>query len=107
MSLHGAKGLSFGVVFVPGLEEGLLPSERAAPIPSQVQEAARLLYVAITRARSACLLSYSGTRVVRGEFGGRVPSRLVQYLGAFDRATDEGLDEDDVGRVTHAYNEMA
>jgi len=50
MTMHGAKGLSAQVVFVPGLEEQMLPGEKRSPYPGLVLEAARLLYVSITRA---------------------------------------------------------
>lgn len=86
MSMHGAKGLTAEIVFVPGLEDDLLPGPQRAGIPSEVYEAARLLYVAITRARAACLLSYASTRVVNGQWGPRPPSRYLHSVGpAVDR----------------------
>lgn len=57
MSMHGAKGLSSRIVFVPGLEEHIFPGPWRQPYPGLVLEAARLLYVSITRARAACILS--------------------------------------------------
>jgi superfamily I DNA/RNA helicase len=53
MTMHGAKGLSARVVFIPGLEHGVLPNAHQAPYPAQLLEAARLLYVSITRARAS------------------------------------------------------
>jgi len=64
MTMHGAKGLSARVVFIPGLEEETLPGPRRQPHPGLVLEAARLLYVSITRARVACIISYAQTRIV-------------------------------------------
>ena len=58
MTMHGAKGLSAQIVFIPGLMEELLPGELRRPYPGLVLEAARMLYVSITRARAACILSY-------------------------------------------------
>ena len=106
MSMHGSKGLSFDVVFVPGLEEGLLPSDQATPVPGQVQEAARLLYVAITRARAGVLLSYSGTRLVNGQFQGRAPSQLVAPLGHFSPLDEDGHADEVVERVRRTRLEM-
>jgi hypothetical protein len=48
MTMHGAKGLSARVVFIPGLEQGLLPNRHQQPYVGQLLEAARLLYVSIT-----------------------------------------------------------
>lgn len=106
MSMHGSKGLSFDVVFVPGLEQGLLPSDQATPVPGQVQEAARLLYVAVTRARTGVFLSYSGTRVVNGQFQVRAPSQLAAPLGYFNPTDDGGADDGMVSAVRRARLEM-
>ena len=53
MSMHRAKGLSARVVFIPGLENGLIPNRRQLAYPAQIMEATRLLCVSITRARAA------------------------------------------------------
>lgn len=66
MTMHGAKGLSARVVFIPGLEQGVLPNQHQMPYPAQLLEAARLLYVSISRARAACLLSFALRRTVFG-----------------------------------------
>lgn len=66
MSMHGAKGLSARVVFIPGLEDQIFPGPWRQPYPGLVLEAARLLYVSITRARAACVVSYSNHRIVQG-----------------------------------------
>lgn len=81
MTMHGAKGLSAKVVFIPGLEEEILPGPWRRPYPGLVLEAARLLYVSITRARAACILSYAQARFVNGKFGPRTPSRFAANLG--------------------------
>jgi superfamily I DNA/RNA helicase len=64
MSMHGAKGLSARVVFIPGLEDHIFPGPWRQPYAGLVLEAARLLYVSITRARAACVLSYATRRRV-------------------------------------------
>jgi DNA helicase-2/ATP-dependent DNA helicase PcrA len=66
MTMHGAKGLSARAVFIPGLEEEVFPGHRRRPYPGLVEEAARLLYVSITRARAACVMSFARRRVVHG-----------------------------------------
>lgn len=84
MSMHGAKGLSARVVFIPGLEEALFPGPWRQPYPGLVLEAARLLYVSITRARAACIVSYATRRVIQGQVVRSVPSRFTNNLdGAF------------------------
>jgi DNA helicase-2/ATP-dependent DNA helicase PcrA len=77
MTMHGAKGLSARVVFIPGLEEEVLPGEKRRSHEGLVMEGARMLYVSITRARAACFLSYSMHRLVNGE---RVDHTRSQYL---------------------------
>jgi superfamily I DNA/RNA helicase len=57
MSMHGAKGLSARIVFIPGLEDDIFPGPWRQPYPGLVLEAARLLYVSMTRARAACILT--------------------------------------------------
>ena len=81
MTMHGAKGLSARVVFVPGLEEQLIPGPRRAPIPGLVLESARLLYVSITRARAALILSRAGRRYMNGRSQAHNPSRFAVHLG--------------------------
>jgi superfamily I DNA/RNA helicase len=84
MSMHGAKGLSSGVVFVPGLEEELLPGRYAARSAGGTYESARLLYVALTRAKAACVVSYAQRRGVQGNTAYHHPSQFATHLaGAF------------------------
>ena len=62
MTLHSAKGLEFPVVFIAGLEQGLLPHARAFEEPGGVQEERRLFYVGVTRAKQRLYLSYAFRR---------------------------------------------
>ena len=80
MTMHGAKGLSGRIVFIPALEEDIFPGPWRQPHPGLILEAARLLYVSITRARAACILSYARSRVINGQFGWRAPSRFAADL---------------------------
>ena len=88
MTMHGAKGLSGKVVFIPGLEEDILPGSWRRPYPGLVLEAARLLYMSITRAQVACVISYAQNRFVNGRFEQRMPSRFATDLnGPFAQRT--------------------
>lgn len=67
MTIHASKGLEFTNVFVVGVEEDLLPSSMANGTLSEIEEERRLLYVAITRAKRYCMLSYATSRFKNGE----------------------------------------
>jgi DNA helicase II / ATP-dependent DNA helicase PcrA len=62
MTLHRAKGLEWEAVFLPALEEGLMPVSQAADDPEAIEEERRLLYVGITRARRRLFLSWASRR---------------------------------------------
>ena len=85
MTIHGAKGLEFDLVFVPGLEEGIFPSARAIdeqnnPQREGLEEERRLMYVAITRAKKQLFLSFSQNRFLFGEVQNTTPSRFLKEL---------------------------
>src|SRR6266702_6780493 len=82
MTLHGAKGLEFDVVFLPGWEEGLFPSQRSMDESgiAGLEEERRLAYVGITRARQRALISYAHSRRVYGNWTSTIPSRFVDEL---------------------------
>lgn len=79
MTMHGAKGLSSKVVFIPGLEETVFPNQRRAAKPGLVDEGARLLYVSITRARAAVFLTGSHGRYQNGVYVQNPVSRYLPY----------------------------
>ena len=81
MTMHGAKGLSGTIVFIPGLEDTILPGTKRVPYPGLVLEAARLLYVSITRARAACIMSNAYRRFFNGRNVAQAPSRFTASLG--------------------------
>jgi DNA helicase II / ATP-dependent DNA helicase PcrA len=100
MTMHRAKGLSARVVFVPGLEEEIFPGAKRRPYPGLVLEAARLLYVSVTRARAACIASYAGTRMRFGQFTQMPPSRFANSLGGpFVYRGDGGLTADEAAAI--------
>lgn len=80
MTLHAAKGLEFELVIITGLEEGVLPNQRATSSAADVEEERRLLYVGITRAQEYLLLLYSKRRQHFGQISAQVPSRFIQEL---------------------------
>jgi DNA helicase-2/ATP-dependent DNA helicase PcrA len=99
MTMHGAKGLSGRIVFIPGLEEEILPGPWRQPYPGLVLEAARLLYVSVTRARAACIVSYAGTRIVNGQFTRHAPSRFCPQLGGGFAFRTTGLTRPEVTNI--------
>ena len=82
MTLHGAKGLEFPVVFLPGWEEGLFPSQRSMDESGQkgLEEERRLAYVGITRAEALCTISFAGNRRVYGQWQSQLPGRFIDEL---------------------------
>ncbi|HUO35549.1 MAG TPA: UvrD-helicase domain-containing protein [Candidatus Acidoferrum sp.] len=82
MTLHSAKGLEFDAVFLPGLEEGLLPHSRSSDSPAEVEEERRLFYVGMTRAKKNLTLSRAIYRRVYGEerLRASLPSRFLKEI---------------------------
>jgi DNA helicase-2/ATP-dependent DNA helicase PcrA len=80
MTLHSAKGLEFPIVFITGLEEGLLPHARSMEDPDQLEEERRLCYVGITRAKERVLLTYAFRRTMWGSNDVSTPSRFLQDI---------------------------
>lgn len=80
MTIHAAKGLEFGNVFVVGVEEDLLPSAMSKDSLQEVEEERRLLYVAITRAKRFCMLSYASSRFRNGTSVTTSPSRFLRDI---------------------------
>jgi len=94
MTLHNAKGLEFDVVFLVGLEDGLLPHSRSVDSPHEVEEERRLFYVGLTRARERVFLSLARRRNLFGSYRDAVPSRFLYDLPAsLVRRTDGALPE--------------
>ena len=80
-TIHSAKGLEYPVVFVVGMEQGLLPNQLALE-EGNLEEERRLCYVAITRAREELYLTSARVRWQRGEMVITTPSQfLAEALG--------------------------
>lgn len=82
MTLHGAKGLEFPVVYISGMEEGVFPGMMAiySGDEGEIEEERRLCYVGITRAREELMLSWSRLRMLRGEQMYQKPSRFLEEI---------------------------
>ncbi|MDP2085344.1 MAG: UvrD-helicase domain-containing protein [Gemmobacter sp.] len=82
MTLHAAKGLEYPVVFLPGWEDGLFPSQRSMDESGLkgVEEERRLAYVGITRAERLCTISFAANRRVYGQWQSQMPSRFIDEL---------------------------
>jgi hypothetical protein len=80
MTVHSAKGLEFPTVFIVGLEEDLFPNSGARESLREMEEERRLLYVAITRAKDHCVLSFAKSRYKYGQFGFCEPSCFIKEI---------------------------
>jgi len=82
MTIHAAKGLEFGIVYLPGWEEGVFPSQRALDEGglASLEEERRLAYVAITRARQKATIIHAANRRIYGQWTSSIPSRFVAEL---------------------------
>lgn len=82
MTLHGAKGLEFETVFLPGWEDGLFPHQRSLDDSgaSGLEEERRLAYVGLTRARKRATILYASNRRIYGKWQSAYPSRFIDEL---------------------------
>ena len=80
MTVHSAKGLEYDYIYIVGMEEGLFPSSRSAESLTELEEERRLMYVAITRAKRAAMLSFAEMRRVWGKTENTSPSRFLKEI---------------------------
>lgn len=80
MTIHAAKGLEFDNVFIVGVEEDLLPSSMGRGSLAEIEEERRLLYVAITRAKKYCMMTYAKSRYLNGQSKQCSPSRFLKDI---------------------------
>ena len=86
MTMHAAKGLEFPIVFLPGLEDGIFPSQQSLFEPEKIEEERRLCYVAITRAKEKLYLMHASSRMLYGSTTRNRPSCFLGDIG--DSLTD-------------------
>ena len=92
MTMHGAKGLEFDVVFLPGWEEGLFPHQKSLEEKGDfaLEEERRLAYVGITRAKKEAYLSFAMKRAYHGDWMDALPSRFINEI------PEDGVEKNDV-----------
>jgi len=101
MTLHASKGLEFGVVFLVGMEEGLMPHSRSLENMTQMEEERRLCYVGLTRAKEKLFLTYAKKRLFFGKttyndpsrFIADIPSKLIDFQ--VSKVDDDWSESDD------------
>ena len=105
MSIHSAKGLEFGAVFIIGLEEGVFPSYRSVQSVEDTEEERRLMYVAITRAKKNLFMVLTKQRMLFGQTTSNRPSRFLKeinpellYLMGAKRETPKEVPEGETNR---------
>jgi DNA helicase-2/ATP-dependent DNA helicase PcrA len=101
MTLHAAKGLEFPVVFIVGLEQGLLPHSRANESQSELEEERRLLFVGITRAERELYLSHCKVREFRGQRLATIASTFLRELPE-EALIVRDLSQPDAPAIPHA-----
>jgi len=93
MTIHSAKGLEFPYVNIVGLEENLFPSQMAVSSRTELEEERRLFYVALTRAKKKCTLSFASSRFKWGNLNFCEPSRFLEEID------EVYLDKPSLGRL--------
>jgi DNA helicase-2/ATP-dependent DNA helicase PcrA len=106
MTMHGAKGLAARVVFIPGLENGIIPNQRQLAYPAQIAEAAHLIYVSITRARAACIMSFARWRFVNGQGRAQTPSTFAGQTGGAFVDGGDGLSAEQLAAIMQAVQDL-
>lgn len=97
LTIHSSKGLEFDTVYLVGFEDGILPSSLSIGTSAKaLEEERRLAYVAITRAKKRCFISYAKSRLVYGSYQGCFRSRFYDCI---DKSYLEILNSDEFVRV--------
>ena len=97
MTAHAAKGLEFKHIYIVGVEEELFPSAMSMDSMAQIEEERRLLYVAMTRAKETCVMTYAKTRFRNGQ---TVMTRPSRFLSDIDRKYLSVKASSDIGGVS-------
>lgn len=114
MTVHAAKGLEFEAVFVTGLEDGLFPGTAAKYSARELEEERRLFYVAVTRAKAHCFITYAKTRYIYGRLEMCEPSIFLQEIDpqfvekdssfSSNRSSSERFNSGRAADLFNAYN---
>lgn len=111
MTIHSAKGLEFPVVFIIGMEEGLLPHSQSLLERDQLEEERRLMYVAVTRAREKLYLVRAQSRMVYGETQENTPSQFLsdipEELLESEERTARSIRKSDLGYTPIPYEDYS
>jgi len=107
MSLHSAKGLEFEIVFMVGMEEGLLPHNRSMLSEEDLEEERRLCYVGITRAKQQLFFSYARNRYTFGNQQQNLPSRFLTEVSSNLISVNRHFDETISNRHQSFYGKKA
>jgi superfamily I DNA/RNA helicase len=106
LTMHGAKGLEGQVVFIPGIEQGIVPSAHAITAPGYVNEERRLLYTAITRSKACCVVSFVQTRIGSQAYllsgrgvSNRVRSQFIPEIGTIVTPRISGLTQGEIASI--------
>src|SRR4029077_2459264 len=98
LTMHGAKGLSGKVVFIPSAEQGIMPSFRAIHATGLLNEQRRMFYVSLTRANAACIISHAALHVgaeaflIQQRAQVRLPrSQFLNEMAVVSRNRNRGL----------------
>jgi superfamily I DNA/RNA helicase len=113
LTMHGAKGLSGKVVFIPSAEQGIMPSFRAIHAAGLLNEQRRLFYVSVTRAKAACIVTHaalhSGAEAffIRQSPQVRLPrSQFLNEMGVPSQNRNGGLSASEAARITADVNNL-
>ncbi len=104
-TIHSVKGLEFGQVIICGLEDGIMPTSRAADSPADLEEERRLMYVAVTRAENRLYLTRSKSRYLYGRREPTRPSRFIAEAAAvLDIAPGSEFRSEGLGRPRYGFD---
>ena len=110
LTMHGAKGLSGRVVFIPSAEQGIMPSFRAIQATGLLNEQRRLFYVSLTRARAACIISHAALHsgptafTLRQMPQVRLPrSQFLNEMGVSSQNRQQGLTAAESAQIVASF----
>lgn len=113
LTMHGAKGLSGKIVFIPGVEQGIMPNSRALQATGLLIEQRRLFYVSLTRAMSCCITSHSALHTgaeamaLGQNYNVRLPrSQFLNEMGLTSINRSMGLTQAEASEIVAEVNSL-